>query len=410
MFAKGCENLLDLTKVAGQVRDMAGTLLELQNCINEKLSLSRDLLAGADWQSMAQRVRESKTSMLTAIPTGELNEVVSSPVVPKKFSVVAADGSQIVPDHHGPALCYLLNIGRIMIHYGTGERPLLDSIPYLFYREEDMYLEENGRQVMIQGDILAAKRSELEGSVLGALVEEAQKRPYSPGSLAEEAEYRAHPVVAIEDGSLIKWTLEQGAGWQNQVLQRYLQSLQRARELNTPVCGYLSGSRACDAVNMLKLMLCPETPVNCDKCPYKGREIPCRKLNGVTDTMLFKRALPEIGDRSQVFLSSSKVLERYGEHRTGFFYLNVGKEIARVEVPAWVWQDRRLLDLVHAVVADQAVKGMGYPVVLTEAHEQAVVKGADRDAFIRLLESSLVKQGTPVVSSPKNLRKRVGFV
>ena len=76
-------------------------------------------------------------------------------------------------------------------------------------------------------------------------------------------------------------------------------------------------------------------------------------------------------------------------HRVHFFYVNVEEEIARVEVPGWVAADRALLDLTHTLVMDNARRGGGYPVVLQEAHEQAVVTGADREAFQNMVERAL---------------------
>jgi len=388
--------MLDLSKVYEQVQAMSEAVLESRSVMTERVSLSASLLRESAWKELSNRVAESKTSMLTAIPMGSLSEVKACSAPPRIVSVVATDGSQIVPDHHGPALCFLLNTGRVMIQYGSGQRVLLDHIPELFYREEDIYLEVNGRQVLIQGELLAAKRTELEAYYLEGLI--------------EAAVVSNHPVVALEDGSLIKWNLDQSSDWQAKVLQRYLVHLSRARTWRAPVCGYLSGSRACDVINSLKLILCPESPVNCDKCQFKGADAPCQRLQGVTDITLFRQLLRLPGDRSQVFLSSSRILQEYGDNKVGFYYLNVSSEIARVEIPWWVYQDKLLLDLTQSVIMDQAEKGKGYPLVLTEAHEQAVIKGADRDAFLRLVETSLIKSGAPAASTPKLLRKRISYI
>ncbi len=42
------------------------------------------------------------------------------------------------------------------------------------------------------------------------------------------------------------------------------------------------------------------------------------------------------------------------------------------------------------MVCDQIRKGSGYPVSLSEAHEQAVVRASDRELFYDLLGSSSV--------------------
>ncbi len=107
----------------------------------------------------------------------------------------------------------------------------------------------------------------------------------------------------------------------------------------------------------------------------------------------------------------SKILPMYGANQwTAFFYLNVGREVARIEIPNWVAGDASLIDLVHGVCLDQATKGRGYPVALAEAHECAIVKGADRQAFLNMLRRVLVKYERPVARSQKSLAKRTRAV
>jgi NurA-like 5'-3' nuclease len=44
-------------------------------------------------------------------------------------------------------------------------------------------------------------------------------------------------------------------------------------------------------------------------------------------------------------------------------------------------------------IVDQAAKGCGYPVALSEAHEQAVIRERDRRYFLTLLEHSFPDDG-----------------
>jgi len=108
-----------------------------------------------------------------------------------------------------------------------------------------------------------------------------------------------------------------------------------------------------------------------------------------------------------LFESASKILDDYGPHRIVFFYVNTGSEVGRVEIPMWVAQDDELLNLAHTTIVDQCRKGRGYPVVLSESHEQAVVRGADRDVFYSFLRDSFVKSHLPVDVSVKQLKKQV---
>jgi NAD+ kinase len=84
-------------------------------------------------------------------------------------------------------------------------------------------------------------------------------------------------------------------------------------------------------------------------------------------------------------------IESYGPHLIHFFYMRVGREVARVELPRWVAEDRAAVDLVHTLIYDQCMKGQGYPVALARAHEQAIVRAADRRAFLSMVEGSLLR-------------------
>ena len=131
---------------------------------------------------------------------------------------------------------------------------------------------------------------------------------------------------------------------------------------------------------------------------------------GVQDRELFSNLLGQ-GERSAVFISQSSIVQKhYGVHQVYFFYLRVDDEIARVEIPRWVATDESLLNLVHSLILDQCRRGQGYPVVLSEAHEKAVVTGADMENFWQLVETSLVDEHLPSLSSAKSRSKRTRWV
>ena len=111
-----------------------------------------------------------------------------------------------------------------------------------------------------------------------------------------------------------------------------------------------------------------------------------------------------------LFRKTLEVTIKLREHRIYFFYLRSGEEIARIEVPQWVAENDNLLGLAHSLVLDQCQRGDGYPVALSEAHEQAVVTGADRENFWELVESSLMEQHLPSPGSAKSFSKRTRWV
>jgi len=113
------------------------------------------------------------------------------------------------------------------------------------------------------------------------------------------------------------------------------------------------------------------------------------------------------GERSDIYKSSSKILRvGYGEQGIYFFYLNVGPEIVRLEVPQWVARDEEKSSLLQALVYDQCQRGRGYPSALQEAHEQAVITGPERRVVESLVEEALAKEGIVLARSGKATSKR----
>jgi hypothetical protein len=165
-------------------------------------------------------------------------------------------------------------------------------------------------------------------------------------------------------------------------------------------------------VNALRLILCPHNLADCDKCcgeiPIGKR--PCDLVAGVQDRDLFTNLLGE-GERSALFASQSKIVkENYGEHSVQFFYMKLEDEIARVEIPQWVAEDAAKIGLTHAIMLDQCRRGQGYPVALSESHEQAVVTGKDRQNFQQLVEMLMADGHMDTSISAKSRSKKTRWV
>lgn len=400
---------------------MVGEQKSHQNIYQKKVEKAlEELKRWQDWSFLNFKLSQSKTSWLTAQDFSEpLTAFTSLPSKPKQFTVIATDGSQIFPDRHEIAFCYLINISSVVLHYGTGERPLLTSRPTLFYKEEDLYKEWNQHKVPVDGEMVGILRNLMEFQELARLVAETRRHvTVSNTGIQEHSDLRgpedsphphalASPQVALYDGTLIWWHLEATPeDFSTYILKEFLKVLDHFQEWRVPIAGYISYPRSADVIHTLRVGMCPERLVNCDKCPYRDLpELPCEPIQGVTDQVIFSWLL-EPGERSTVFKSTSKILKNYGPHSIYFFYLNVGSEIARVEIPEWVAKDRDLLTLTHAVIYDQVEKGHGYPVSLAEAHEKAVVRGPDRELFYRMLQDTLVQQNIRIQSSRKSQKKR----
>ncbi|MEO0456170.1 MAG: DNA double-strand break repair nuclease NurA, partial [Cyanobacteria bacterium P01_A01_bin.114] len=216
------------------------------------------------------------------------------------------------------------------------------------------------------------------------------------------------PRLAMTDGSLIYWFLDQlPAAARDCILEPILTAWDQLKEMRVPIVGYISASRSGEALNFLRLQSCPFDGPDCaTHCDGQTDGAPCQVFSPLRDVTLWS-ALLKPGERSPLFRSSADILQLYGDHAVYFCYVHVGSEVARIEFPHWVVEDTTLLDTALGLTLTQVQKGYGYPVALAESHNQAVVRGGDRNRFFALLERQMIKAGLQNVgTSYKEARKR----
>jgi len=374
----------------------------------KRLNYALDVLHNwsADLEPLRAKIASSKTTWLVAGLVDGLDRCHKAPPTPAEFAVIATDGSHIDVDRHKSTRCYLINIGSVILHYGVSPSAVLDSFPCLYFGDEDLIIAPagiKGREQPIEGVLLGIKRSVDECRQLAKLAAELPRDGLS---------------LALLDGSLILWGLA-GQVYPEFVIEAlldngFLSYLDDIRKLNNgkklALASYISFPRSTDVVNTLRVALCPNEIVDTDRYCKTCEKRDCDMVAGVQDRELFSNILGQ-GERSELFISQSSIVQKhYGVHQVHFFYLRVDDEIARVEIPRWVAMDESLLNLVHALVLDQCRRGQGYPVALSEAHEKAVVTGADRENFWQLVESSLIDEHLPSFTSAKSQSKRTRWI
>jgi len=397
---------LDLNKVAGSIESMANELAIENSKRVDALNTAIDKFEKpGDINALKHRLDQAKTSWLLAEIPGSLNCRFDPPPLPADHSVLATDGSQIDIDRHHPARCCLINIGSVMLQYGRNHGSFLESEPTLFSKTEELALKPEdgnpGREISIEGPLLGIIRTVEEFRYLARLASRL------PADL---------PALALVDGSLIMW------GLMSKDLPDYLvdimldkgvlKYINQIEDLNSkhPVAlaSYISFPRSTDVINSLRIAACPQQVPDCDKfcIGITVNERPCDIVAGVNDRELFWTCLAD-SQRSDIFISQSKISKtRYGHHRVYFFYLKTGNEIARVEIPEWVALKPELLGITHSLVLEQCRKGQGYPVALSEAHELAVVSGADRQNFFYLVDEYFIDYRLSTSISAKSASKK----
>ncbi len=398
--------MLDLTKITGQMQGLSQHLTQEAVASRQRLELAQKHFQNAleCQEELVQRQEKWRDRILfaNATPIEPLNTCIDLPVPPKIHTVIATDGSQISPSHHEIAYCYLLNMGRVVLHYGQNRYPLLDSLPEIFYRTEDLYLS---RQWGIRTEEwMSFRRTVSEATVLAELACSVKEGQGGQG----DKETQEVPTLAMVDGSLIYWFLEQlPLDARAHILPPILEAWRKLREAQIPFMGYVSASRNVEGMNFLRLLACPHTVPDCASfCPNQLEKVPCKVFEPLRDTTLLSTQLKP-GQRGCLWRSNVRILELYEDQQIYFCYVHVGTEIARIEVPSWVVENTAMLDSALGLMLGQVQKGYGYPVAIAEAHNQAVVRGGDKARFFALLERQMIKAGIKNVgTSYKEARKR----
>ncbi len=394
--------MLDLTKVARSLPGMSQHLKAEAKASLQRKERAIALLqqARARQQDLVELQKQWRDRLIfaAATPLEPLDTCVDLFAPPTQHTVFATDGSQIAPSHHEIAYCYLINVGRVMLHYGQSLHPLLDSLPEVFYKPEDLYVS---KQWGIRTEEWMGYRRMVSEAQM--LAEMACRWVRPPG-----AHYDT-PNLAMVDGSLIYWFLEgMPTDARDRLLPPMLAAWDTLQQERVPMMGYLSASRSGEANNFLRLQACPYDTPNCGShCQNVRDRLPCQIIDPLRDSTLGETLL-QPGQRGPLWMSSARILELYPESlQTCFCYVHVGTEVARVEVPRWVAEDETLLNQSLSILLGQVYKGYGYPVALAESHNQAVVRGGDRARFFSLLEQQMIRVGLQNVgTSYKEARKR----
>ena len=400
---------LDLGKTAIQIERMAEDMRSRRSDMEARLNRARRHVESFDTgEYEAKRARSSEKLNWTAPRIDEDPSArFDPPAIPDDFCVAAVDGSHIDVDRHLPARCCLVNIGSCVLTYGSASNAVLSSHPTLYASDDELTIRSRRgayQEQLIQGSVLSALRAVEE---MRALVDVVRALPPDL------------PTLALMDGTLMMYL---GRGAQLFVIEELVElglvrALDELRDLASnrqlAVASYISLPASSEFTSALRVRACPyevsDCRHHCGDIPSGSR--PCDEVaEGLLDRNIFSAVL-DPGQRSAVFrTSNSLVQEHYGGHGVSFFYLNVGEEMGRVEVPSWVAEDEALLGLTHSLALDQCRRGPGYPIALMESHEQAVITMSDRRYFADLVEASLQDRRMPVFTSEKNRSKRLRWI
>lgn len=384
--------MLPWHEIHEQITDYAAKRVEHQAALLERLNQQFSLFEeelSTNWEKWKERLLHDKHKHLMPLFDEPPTKVYDVPATPVPPLVMSSDGSQLIPNRHEAVPLALINISRICLNYlqYDGDQ-LLDAKTTVLSMDDYENIEVDDKRLSFD-DQISDRRDLDEIKQLQVLAVEQQS----------EIESNQQPALLMLDGSLIKWGL---AGrpiqdYKDRITKDFVDSLNEIQKIGIPICGYISHSGSREFIRLLEWI-----ELGCGK---KSRNEPPPDSNiTLTDVMIFSHLL-EPGQRSIIFQSQSDILEKYRnispENGIRYFFLHVGSEVAKVEIPDWVAKDQSLVDQCAAICIQQAELGQGYPIALSQAHEFAVIRGTDRNTFQTIVEQELIRHGIPTQVSAK---------
>jgi hypothetical protein len=363
---------VNFQQIYARVKEIAEGAHESKRVLEERRIQARELLSvyAADLDYLRQKVEAAKevdANIRCATPLKEsLASFYPPPVSVTDATIIAADGSQVNPDRHAAIQFCIINVGVIAMRLSSGEAPLVTVETELLYGDD---LLPNGNPL---SDGMVAMRRDINERI----------------KLDEVSKDISGPVVNLTDGTIELWGAkgDDPQAYANFV-EKYLGVLSRLHSRGVVTAGYVEKPSADLVVRLLEIAHATDEEIK------KLRDY--HPLRGVSDRWLYgERENPLLppGHRSAVFGLQSGSEKKYkGALSLHFFYLNVGTEghpwPVRIEIPRWVAEDQKKLDLLHCVLIEQC-RMMGskpYPYLLHRAHETALVRYEEKGQIEQLL-------------------------
>lgn len=304
-----------------------------------------------------------------------LNAQIDPPAPPAQATIIATDGSQIVPDRHAAFLYYLVNVGVFVYKHGQPETPQPFTVPDIRYLEEGQFEEDfilSSGQVSIKRDL----------AEIGTLAK----------TTWAERDTAVFPLLSILDQRLLYWPIGSTGAAAQATVEKWCQAMTDIRRCGGLLAGYIDRPGKSSVVTLLQA-------VTAD-ADFNWKTLGKSSANqGVTDTYLFSQLLAP-GQRSCVFLDVSPANERFAaidpHNQVCFFYLNPShssQAIARVDLPLWVAEQPEAVAQVHALIYDQCQILGDYPYALARADEMAVVGKQDQANLDMMIELHMGREG-----------------
>ena len=408
---------IDVTQLVPQLRQMTERTFTLQAQRQQQLGRMRRAFAPdfdtQTWTSLCTAagnlsgIKWIGALVITGEPINVFHPVGNEP---DDYALIAADGSQIMPDRHKPVQYAAIQVASSCIVYGQPAHPeQLPAViknsqhkPFTFLNEDELIDATTGE--LVSPGQISTERDMQEIEMLATQCEQFQAIGLRP--------------IAVADGSLVPFSLlnelfiRNSAKEANEQLMRVVKALDRMRRCNAIVAGYIDRPNSNALARSCALVDAPAAAAH-DEMLLRGYiRTAERNMLGVVDRTMLEPLLP--GERRTALfeptwlINGTNYLGKFG-HTMRCCYMNIAKEgarpqIARLETPIWCAGEQSIAS-VAAVMGRHARMGGGYPLCLKAAHEEAVLSFQDEREIDQILEGSLIERGILATPSAKQEAK-----
>jgi NurA domain len=195
--------------------------------------------------------------------------------------------------------------------------------------------------------------------------------------------------LAFFDGTLLLSDRHPEKGMPANSEPKLLELLNLSRETRVPLVGFIDRSFARDIVSTLDAL--EKRNGNSGHTLYDSSVLG----SNISDV---PRVLKKWGERTAFCFSKRRGLDKFIDAATersiaGFTYLQTTSSggPARLDVPAWVFDDG-LINEVIDVVRAECVVGLGYPYAIESADHASVISSRDREKFLQALQGFAVRE------------------
>ncbi len=382
-FEKLISKIDDMARIAAQREKTQNDSIKELLAILEKYADQPDAVEAA--LALADEKADPKLYRSARPLTPTLNAAIPTAAPPDRATIIATDGSQIMPDRHAAYLYYLINIGGVVYHHGSGTAPASFSMPELHYPKDD---REMAHFLSSSGEVSVAR----DLREIGVLAEKAWDHRYDQ-----------KPQLAILDQRLLYWPIGSDDDKSSGEVRKWMTAMSKIHNSGGLLAGYIDRPMTTAVITLLKTVQGAETP---DSFDWKslGKH---STAGGISDGALFSRLLGP-GERSAIFSHISPRNTEFADFDAGnevcFFFLNPGmdgRSIARIDVPLWVAEDEEAVTAVHALIYDQCQIIGDYPYVIARADEMAVVGRDDNQELNYLIDLKMQEHGVDMSMTAK---------